>query len=98
MSRINPRTGEDSNGESWPVHLAVARSTRGKLRPFDMYQGPYILIPGKGSLWLSSDDGFTGTVFHDGIRRAVDYWPLNNTRRACRAARMLLRGEGYQVD
>lgn len=96
MSRINPRTGEDSNGESWPVHLAIARSVKGELRPFDVYQGPYIRIPG-GRLWLSFD-GFTASVFHDGTRRAVDYWPVNNTRRACRAARELLKGGGYSVD
>lgn len=53
--------GDDSNGESWPTHAALARALRGQLRPFDKYAGPYIQVP-EGRLWLSSDDGLTGTV------------------------------------
>ena len=44
MSYINPETGVDSNGESWPIHLAIAKELGGELRPFDVYQGPYIVI------------------------------------------------------
>ena len=43
MYSIN-RRGEDSNGEVWSVHAAVAGAVRGKLQPFDAYQGPYIVI------------------------------------------------------
>ena len=44
MSWINPKTGEDSNGDSWPIHLAVAKAVGGELKPFDVYQGPYISV------------------------------------------------------
>lgn len=43
MNAIN-QDGLDSNGESWPVHAAVAKAVGGVLKPFDSYQGPYISI------------------------------------------------------
>ncbi len=46
MSYINPETGVDSNGECWPIHLAIANAIGGTLKPFDVYQGPYIVIGG----------------------------------------------------
>ena len=36
--------GNDSNGECWPTHTAIAKALGGKLQPFDVYQGPYIMI------------------------------------------------------
>ena len=36
--------GIDSNGDSWPTHAAIARAVKGKLKPFDVYQGPYIVV------------------------------------------------------
>ena len=36
--------GLDSNGEDWPTHAAVAKAVGGTLRPFDTYQGPYIVV------------------------------------------------------
>jgi len=44
MFWINPETGEDSNGGCWPIHLAVAKAVGGELKPFDVYQGPYISV------------------------------------------------------
>ena len=38
------QNGNDSNGECWPIHAAIARAIGGKLQPFDVYQGPYIVI------------------------------------------------------
>ena len=46
MSYINPETGVDSNGECWPIHLAIAKAIGGTLKPFDVYQGPYIAVGG----------------------------------------------------
>ena len=46
MPYINPETGEDSNGEFWPMQLAVAKAIGGTLKPFDVYQGPYIVVGG----------------------------------------------------
>ena len=43
MHSINQK-GEDSNGEVWSLHAAIARAVKGKLKPFDVYQGPYIAV------------------------------------------------------
>ena len=43
MAWIN-QDGEDSNGECWATHAAVAQALSGELHPFDAYQGPYITI------------------------------------------------------
>jgi len=40
------QTGKDSNGDIWPLHLAIAKAIGGELQPFDVYQGPYISVGG----------------------------------------------------
>ena len=45
-------TGEmhqiDQNGfdgeETWELHAAISKAVGGELRPFDKYQGPYIVV------------------------------------------------------
>ncbi len=41
-------TGEmyesDLTPDEYPLHFAVARALKGKVRPFDVYQGPYVVI------------------------------------------------------
>lgn len=36
--------GASDDGEEWPLHASVARAVKGMLKPFDRYQGPYIVI------------------------------------------------------
>lgn len=58
------KSGEDSNGEVWATHAAVAHAVGGTLEPFDKYQGPYIASP-VGALWLCivDDDAYpTGAI------------------------------------
>lgn len=103
------RDGMDSNGEQWTVHAAVARSVGGVLRPFDVYQGPYISVgpdlrAGSGCyaplishlgavrLWLSADDDGGGVVYREDTDTQAAYFPAWDTRRACKAARSLLKG------
>jgi len=43
MSWIN-QDGLDSNGEEWTFHAAIAKAVGGTLKPFDVYQGPYIAV------------------------------------------------------
>ena len=43
MCYIN-QDGEDSNGEVWELHAEIAKALGGVLKPFDVYQGPYIVI------------------------------------------------------
>lgn len=39
-------TGEMTKVDSqeWPIQAAIARSVKGKLQPFDVYQGPYVSV------------------------------------------------------
>ena len=105
MSWIKPN-GDDSNGEGWPVHAEVARALRCRLRPFDTYIGPYIQTK-RGKLFLSSEDGYTGTacLWPGGIPPAyrepiVREFPnvydaeqaLDACRQVLRAARQRLNG------
>ena len=53
--------GEAADGNSYPVHAAVARALRSRLRPFDTYIGPYIDHK-RGKIFITSEDGCTGTV------------------------------------
>lgn len=43
MAWIRP-DGTDANGEVWETHAAVSQAIGGELHPFDVYQGPYIVI------------------------------------------------------
>lgn len=44
MHYIDPKTGEDSNGETWYLHAKLAQELNGEIKPFDVYQGPYVVI------------------------------------------------------
>ena len=41
-------TGEmcaaDCTREVYPLHFAIAKALKGKVRPFDLYQGPYVAV------------------------------------------------------
>lgn len=55
-------TGEmskaDVTRDAYPYHFAAADLFDGAtVEPFDTYQGPYVLIPGKGKFWLVNEDG-----------------------------------------
>ena len=57
-------TGEkckaDVTREAFPLHFAVkdALKRRGvSVEPFDVYQGPYIFVPGMGRFFLTGDYG-----------------------------------------
>jgi len=43
MSWID-QNGEDSNGNNWPLHAAIAKELGGIIKPFDVYQGPYVVF------------------------------------------------------
>ena len=100
--------GLDSNGDTWPIHAAIARAVGGRLEPFDVYQGPYIVVGpdirvgrkpyqvavqhlGVLRLWLFADDDGTGTVYREDTDTKATFFPIGNTRRACKAARSLLK-------
>ena len=97
MHSIN-RKGEDSNGESWPVHATVAGALRCFLQPFDAYIGPYIAHP-KGKIFISMEEDGRGVMclWPGGVAPAYrepiveEYFPWDNTRAATWAARSVLR-------
>lgn len=67
MGRITPDGYDPLNKETWSVHAAVAKAVHGELKPFDVYQGPYIQTA-KGTLWIQCDskDELTGIVYREG--------------------------------
>lgn len=69
MHSIDP-DGNDSNGESWPVHAAVARALGCELRPFDKYCGPYI-AHAAGKIWLYDEAGPRVCIWPRGIPPSV---------------------------
>ena len=86
--------GEDSRGDHYPVHAAVAKALRAPLRPFDVYIGPYIATK-KG--WLFLDEGEGQAVLWPGGRapaycepKVAEYFP-GDAADAIRAARSLNR-------
>ena len=42
--------------EMYPIHFAIADKIGGAVRPFDQYQGPYILSVKGHRLWLYMED------------------------------------------
>ncbi|MBT9176517.1 MAG: hypothetical protein DDT20_00836 [Firmicutes bacterium] len=97
MSWIKPN-GEDSNGETWGLHATVARALRCRLRPWDVYSGPYIRHRA-GKLFINSEDGEVGMVciWPGGIAPAYcepiteEYFPFDDVAAALVAARAVLR-------
>ena len=88
-------TGEmselDVTEDAWPLHFAIARALKGKVRPFDTYQGPFVQTQ-HGRLWIGPDengDRFS-VVYNERTRKAsAPFWPYGKlaNRRACKAAR-----------
>jgi len=96
MAWIKP-DGTDSNGDCWPIHASIARQLKGELRPFDVYQGPYIKV-GRAKLWVCGFDdafGYTFTIYREDTDTVskplyVGYTQFSINRRACKAARELI--------
>jgi hypothetical protein len=52
---------DDVTCKAYPLHFAAAKKISGStVEPFDMYQGPFIYVSGKGRYWLLSDDDVVG--------------------------------------
>ena len=87
------RSGLDSNGDEWGTHAAVARAIGGKLRPFDVYQGPYINA-GMATLWICPIDESRAVIYREDFNACsmpfYMHGGLSSTRNACRAARALM--------
>ena len=44
MHHIDPVTGEEPDGTIWEYHAAIAKAVHGTIKPFDQYQGPYVVV------------------------------------------------------
>ena len=104
MHYIDPKTGEDSNGETWPLHAKIAQELNGEIKPFDVYQGPYVVIGGDltignipyampilhlGIIRLWICEDATGSfVYREDIDKAEPFW---NDEDVVSAAMELLR-------
>lgn len=88
-------TGEMSASEvtrdNWPIHFAIADALGGEVKPFDQYQGPYILIK-EACLWL-----FIGSAWATVYNEATDctsaefpLWGPDEIALAIGAARSLI--------
>ena len=44
MFYIDPKTGKDSNEDTWHLHAKLAQELNGTIKPFDVYKGPYVVI------------------------------------------------------
>ena len=44
MYAIDPVTATEPDGTEWPYHREMARVTGGEVKPFDQYQGPYVVV------------------------------------------------------
>ena len=85
----------DANGHmEWPLHYAIAEALGGTVRPFDQYQGPYVLI-GEDRLWVSSEDGAEGVVYNEDNGKQSQPFLLNGAgaeEEAVAAAEEVLQG------
>ena len=93
-------TGEMSqfdadHGEEWALHRSIARAIGGKVRAFDVYQGPYIQPKEGGRLWVGVADNAPGWhLFYErqGYPTQVTDEGFNEgqVRKACRLARKIV--------
>ena len=100
----------DASGlEEWPLHYAIADALGGMVKPFDQYQGPYILVgsevrgrgvyapatPMKGTvrLWIQADEGGLARVYNEENDKLSEEFPWDDTEQAIEAAKSVLRTE-----
>jgi hypothetical protein len=73
-------TGEMSRSEvtpeAYPAHFAIAKAYNGSVEPFDQYQGPYVLVPGYGRLWVQTDDGSELYVYSERFDKRSEPFPM----------------------
>lgn len=82
------------HGEEWALHRSIARAIRGKVRAFDVYQGPYIQPKEGGRLWIMPDDSLRRLQLcyeRAGYpTQAGEAFGYSQVRRACRLARKIV--------
>lgn len=82
--------GTDSNGDEWATHAAIANALGGELRPFDVYQGPYITFEGVGRVWLCADDAWEGYAYAERYDTQSEHFLMWDQEDAITCVRLLL--------
>lgn len=100
-------TGEMSQGEldasgreEWPLHYAIADALGGTVRPFDVYQGPYIELENEGRLFIYSEDGMEGHVWNEDTKESSEGFPIHemSENEAVDAALSVLQDPDFHIN
>lgn len=61
--------------ENFPLHFAIADALGGEVKPFDQYQGPYILTK-VSCLWLRMQGDQIATIYNEATKQYSTEFPL----------------------
>lgn len=64
--------------ENYPIHFAIANAINGVVKPFDQYQGPYILVK-YTRLWVIVSDESLISIFNETSQHQSDEFIPNGT-------------------
>lgn len=82
---------EDVSREEYPIWYIIADALGGTVEPFDVYQGPYITVPGnEGRLFIVTEDGVTAQVWNEHTNAISDEFWVEDENTAVDAAISIL--------
>ncbi len=94
MEEDKQATGEQSEGditrEEYPLWFLIADALGGEVEPFDVYQGPYIQVPGEGRLFIISPDGYVAQVWNEKLNEISAEFTADSENEAVDAALSVL--------
>lgn len=108
MVRIDPITGEEPDGTTWSIHAAIAKALGGEVKPFDKYQGPYVVIGADVRIgnppyqYAPSHLGvvrlwvYDDEIYREDTDTTANFFP-EDIEGAVEAARWLINGEDAEV-
>jgi hypothetical protein len=62
---------DDLNKEEYPLHFAVAEKLGGTVEPFDVYQGPYVSLPGRRLFLMPDPEDESFGLWYDTVRHEM---------------------------
>jgi hypothetical protein len=82
---------EDVTRAEYPLWYIIADALGGTVEPFDVYQGPYITVPGnEGRLFIVTEDGVTAQVWNEHTNEISDEFWVEDENTAVDAAISIL--------
>lgn len=83
-------TGEQSESDitrdEYPLWFVIADALGGEVEPFDVYQGPYVQVPGEGRLFVITPDGLSAQVWNEKTNEISDEFLAESENEAVDAA------------